>query len=75
MSDGIYSIANGLLRSGQNNGPRYLGVQPELEVKYTSNPHLYHKGIFVYFRAGEFLEQTSDRSDINYLGTMLTYRL
>ena len=28
----------------------------------------------VIFRAGEFLEQTSDGSDINYLGTMLTFR-
>ena len=55
-----YSIANGLLRSGQNNGARYVGVQPELELKYTSNSHLDHKGIFVYFRVGEFIEQTSD---------------
>ena len=72
--NGIYSIANGLLRSGQNNGARYVGAQPELEMKYTSNPHLGLKGIFVYFRAGEFLEQTSDGSDINYLRTMLTFR-
>ena len=43
-------------------------------MKYTSNPHLSLKGIFVYFRAGESLEQTSDGSDINYLGTMLTFR-
>ena len=55
MSDGIYSIANGLLRSGQNNEAVYVGVQPELE--YTSKSHLDLKGIFVYFRAGELLNK------------------
>lgn len=74
LSDGIYSIGNGLLRSGQTSGARYVGAQPELEVKYSFNRHLDLKGIFVYFRAGEFLEQTSNGSDINYLGSMLTFR-
>ena len=72
MSDGIYSTASGLLRSGQNNEAVYVGVQPEL--KYTSKPHLDLKGIFVYFCGGEFIEQTSDGSGINYLGTMLKFR-
>ena len=72
MSDGIYSTVSGLLRSGQNNGAGYVGVQPEME--YTSKPHLDLKGIFFYFRAGEFIEQTSDWSGINYLGTMLKFR-
>ena len=49
-----YSIANGLFRSGQTKWGRYVGFQFELEVKYTSNPHLDHKGIFVYFRAGVY---------------------
>ena len=31
---------------------RAVGVQPELEVKYTD-----HKDIFVYFRAGELLNK------------------
>lgn len=74
LDDGIYSIANGLLRSGRASRARYVGAQPELEAKYQFNRHLDLKGIFVYFRAGEFLEQTSNGSDITYLGSMLTFR-
>ncbi|MEK9629986.1 MAG: alginate export family protein, partial [Nitrospinota bacterium] len=74
LDDGIYSIANGVLRSGSTSRARYVGTQPELEVTYRFNRHLDLKGIFVYFRAGKFIEQTTNGSDINYLGTMLTFR-
>ena len=53
---------------------RYVGTQPELEVKYRFNRHLDLKGIFNYFRAGKFLKQSSNGSDITYLGSMLTFR-
>ena len=74
LSDGIYSIGNGLLRSGQTSQARYVGTQPELEIKYSFNRHLDLKGIFVHFRAGKFLKQTSHGFDTNYLGSMLTFR-
>lgn len=74
LDDGIYSIGNGLLRSGQTSRARYVGTQPELEIKYCFNAHLDLKGIFVHFNAGEFLKQTSHGFDTNYLGSMLTFR-
>jgi len=74
LNDGVYSIGNGLLRSGQTSRARYVGTQPELEVKYTFNRHLDLKGIFVYFRAEKFLKQTSPGLDIIYLDSMLTFR-
>lgn len=74
LDDGIYSIGNGLLRSGQSSRARYVGTQPELEVKYAFNRYMDLKGIFVHFRAGEFLKQTQPGNDINYLGSMLTFR-
>jgi len=74
LNDGVYSIANGLLRSGQSSRARYVGTQPELEAKYTFNSHLDLKGIFVYFRAGKFLKQTTSGLDTTYLGSMLTFR-
>ena len=74
LNDGIYSIANGLLRSGRTSRARYVGAQPELEVKYSFNRYVDLKGIFVYFRAGEFLKETSSGLDITYLGSMLTFR-
>ena len=74
LDDGIYSIGSGLLRSGSTSRARYVGTQPEFEVKYRFNRHLDLKGIFNYFRAGKFLKQTSNGSDINYLGSMLTFR-
>ena len=74
LDDGIYSIASGVLRSGSTSRARYVGTQPELEVKYRFNRYLDLKGIFNYFRVGEFLKQTSNGSDINYLGSMLTFR-
>jgi hypothetical protein len=74
LNDGIYSIGNGLLRSGLPSQARYVGAQPELEAKYTFNRHLDLKGIFVYFAAGKFLKQASPGKDITYLGSMLTFR-
>lgn len=74
LNDGVYSIGNGLLRSGQPSRARYVGAQPELEAKYTFNRHLDLKAIFVYFRAGEFLRQTPPGRDTTYLGSMLTFR-
>ena len=74
LDDGIYSIASGLLRTGSTSRARYVGTQPELEVKYCFNRHLDLKGIFNYFRAGKFLKQSSNGSDITYLGSMLTFR-
>jgi len=74
LNDGIYSIGNGVLRSGQSSQARYVGTQPELEAKYSFNRHLDIKGIFVYFNAGKFLDETSFGRDITYLGSMLTFR-
>ena len=74
LNDGIYSIGGGLLRTGQTNRARYVGSQPELEVKYRFNRHLDLKAMLVNFRAGNFLRQTSHGSDITYLGSMLTFR-
>ena len=74
LDDGIYSIASGLLRTGSTSRARYVGTQPELEVKYRFNRYLDLKGIFNYFRAGKFLKQSSNGSDITYLGSMLTFR-
>jgi hypothetical protein len=74
LDDGVYSIGNGLLRSGQSSRARYVGTQPELEVKYIFNRHLDLKGTFVYFNAGKFIEQTDPGFDITYLGSMLTFR-
>ena len=74
LNDGVYSIGNGVLRSGQSSQARYVGTQPELEVKYSFNRHLDLKGTFVFFRAGKFLKQTSHGFDTTYLGSMLTFR-
>ena len=74
LNDGVYSIGNGVLRSGQSSRARYVGTQPELEVKYSFNRHLDLKGTFVFFRAGKFLKQTSHGFDTTYLGSMLTFR-
>jgi hypothetical protein len=74
LNDGVYSIGNGVLRSGQSSQARYVGTQPELEAKYSFNRHLDIKGIFVYFNAGKFLDETSFGRDITYLGSMFTFR-
>jgi hypothetical protein len=74
LSDGIYSIGNGLLRTGQLSRARYVGTQPEVEIKYTCNRHLDIKGIFIFFDAGNFIKQTPPGKDITYVGTMLTFR-
>ncbi len=74
LDDGVYSIANGLLRTGQASRARYVGTQPEVELKWQVDRHLDIKGIFIFFDAGPFLRETPPGNDIVYLGTMATYR-
>jgi hypothetical protein len=74
LDDGIYSIGNGLLRTGQASRARYVGTQPEVELKWQVDRHLDIKGIFIFFDAGPFLRETPPGNDIIYLGTMATYR-
>ncbi len=72
--DGLYSIANGLLRTGQLSRSSFVGTQHEVEVKWTINRYLDIKGIFNFFDASSFLKETPPGNDITYLGTMLTFR-
>ena len=74
LDDGIYSIGNGLLRTGQASRARYVGTQPEVELKWQVDRHLDIKGIFIFFDAGPFIRETPPGNDIIYLGTMATYR-
>ena len=74
LDDGIYSIGNGLLRTGQTSRARYVGTQPEVELKWQVDRHLDIKGIFIFFDAGPFIRETPPGNDIVYLGTMATYR-
>lgn len=74
LNDGIYSIGNGLLKTGQASRARYVGTQPEVELKWQVDRHLAIKGIFVFFDAGPFIRETPPGKDITYLGTMATYR-
>ncbi len=74
LNDGLYSIGNGVLFSGGGSRARYVGHQPELEIKWQADRHMDIKWIFVYFVAGDFLKEVSPGKDITYLSTMLTYR-
>lgn len=74
LGDGIYSIGNNLLKTGQASRARYVGTQPEVELKWQVDRHLDIKGIFVFFDAGSFIRETPPGNDIVYLGTMATYR-
>ena len=74
LDDGIYSIGNGLLRTGQASRARYVGTQQEVELKWQVDRHLDIKGIFVFFDAGAFIKDNPPGNNITYLGTMATYR-
>ena len=74
LDDGIYSIGGQLLRNNQSSRARYVGTQPELEIKYTFNRYIDLKGMFIQFQPGQFIKETPPSSDINYLGSMLTFR-
>jgi hypothetical protein len=74
LDDGVYSIGNDLLKTGQVSRARYVGTQPEVELKWQVDRHLDIKGIFVFFDAGPFIRETPPGNDIIYLGTMATYR-
>ncbi len=71
--DGLYSIGNGLLRTGASSDKLYVGHQPEVELKWQVNRHLAWKATFNYFFAGPFLRETPPSGDITYLGSMATF--
>ena len=72
LDDGIYSIGGQLLRNNQSSRARYVGTQPELEIKYTFNRYIDLKGMFIHFQPGQFIKETPPSSDINYLCLLYT---
>ncbi|CCQ91022.1 conserved exported hypothetical protein [Nitrospina gracilis 3/211] len=74
LNDGVYSIGNGILRTGQLSNTRYVGTQQEVEIKYTFDRHLDVRAIYNHFEAGSFIEQTLPANDIVYWSGLLTYR-
>lgn len=74
LNDGVYNIANALLKTGQQSTSRFVGTQLEVDIKYTFDRHLDVRAIYNYFEAGPFIQETPPGGNITYLSGLLTYR-
>jgi hypothetical protein len=73
LRDGIYNAGNVLLRDGNHSNKRFVGIQPELDIRWQVDRHLVLRGIYNYFFAGPYLRETGPGDDIRYIGFMATY--
>ena len=75
LRDGLYSLANNLLVSGNGNHERYVGSQPSVGVSWQINRHLSLSAAYGHFVAGPFLIKASPpRRSVDYAGAWVTHR-
>src|SRR4051794_1633409 len=74
VRDGIYSLGNNLLVSGNGNQKRYLGRQPSVGVNWQINRHLSLSTAYGHFTAGPFLNKAlRPRRSVDYAAVWVTY--
>jgi hypothetical protein len=72
--DGIYNNAVALVRSGKNSTARYVGSQPQAQLKWDIDRHITFIAIYAHFFAGGFLQDTGSSQDVDYFTTWITYK-
>jgi hypothetical protein len=72
--DALYSLGNVALRPANPNAARYVGSQPNLEIRWAIDEHFLAALNLAGFTAGTFLQQSPPSRDILFLNVGLTYR-
>jgi len=65
-SDGLYSIGNTVLVSGQKSDARYIATQASMQLQWKMTRHLRWFTEYGHFFPGEFLRQSTPGRNINY---------
>ena len=65
-SDGLYSIGNTVLVSGQKSSASYIATQASVQLKWQMNRNLTWFSEYAHFFPGEFLRQSTPGHNINF---------
>ena len=72
--DALYSFENVALRPANPSAGRYIGSQPNLEIRWAIDEHFLAALNFAGFATGTFLRQSPPARSIVFLNAGLTYR-
>jgi hypothetical protein len=72
--DALYSFENVALRPANPSAVRYIGSQPNLEIRWAIDEHFLAALTLAGFTTGAFLQQSPPARDIVFLNAGLTYR-
>ena len=73
-NDALYSFSNVALRPGNPGDARYIGTQPNLEIRWAISEHFLAALNLAGFLTGTFLQQSPPSKDIGFVNVGLTYR-
>jgi hypothetical protein len=72
--DALYTFGNAQLRPGSLTNARYVGSQPNLEVRWAISEHFLAALNLAGFLTGPFLQESPPSKEIVFLNLGLTYR-
>ncbi|HWO33980.1 MAG TPA: alginate export family protein [Candidatus Acidoferrum sp.] len=64
--DGLYTVGNAVLISGQNSNARYIASQASAQVRWKMNRNLTWFTEYGHFFPGEFLKQAASGTNLNF---------
>jgi hypothetical protein len=64
--DGLYSVGNAVLISGQNSNARYIATQASVQLRWKMNRNLTWFTEYAHFFPGEFVKQSTPGSNMNF---------
>jgi hypothetical protein len=75
LNDGLYAVPGFPLRTGRFSRARYVGTQPQAEIIWIFNNHLFFSLHHARYIVGPFLEQTPPPGrNVGYLNAWVIYR-
>jgi hypothetical protein len=64
--DGLYSVGNAVLISGQKSSARYIATQASAQLRWKMNRNMTWFTEYAHFFTGDFLQQSTPGRNINY---------
>lgn len=73
LHDGVYSVPGELLRTGQLSRARFIGHQPDFELRWLANRHTTLFLNYGRFFVGRFLRETPPDGNTTFIAAWMTY--
>jgi hypothetical protein len=74
LRDGVYSVPGDLLRTGQLSAARFIGHQPDFEVRWHADRHATFILNYGRFFVGRFLRETPPAENTTFVAAWITYQ-